>query len=269
MVTVCTPSPLSRRSSVTPLRLPKPRINVNVFIGDLPRKLLGCSAAASAPFEERAGLWRERLSKVAGNPGAIAQVYRRALRACEAPAYRERARLLSLMLDAMPGVRGKVSLYQSMARELGAADVLYRGLLARIRTPEEMRELHDALGLKSVDPGILAKLLDSTPDAKLRAAKLRGLWLEFPDDLLLSLELLNAYEDAGEPSTARDLARKLRERPDADARVRTAVGELYLRWPARAASEEDKALLQARSRRAFGRNRGVRARRPRGSPPSR
>jgi Ca-activated chloride channel family protein len=231
---------------------PNQRINVNVFIGELPRRLLGCSAAASAPFDERVGLWRERLSKVPGMPGAAAQIYRSALGACEAPSYRERARLLSLMLDAMPGVTGKVSLYRAMASDLGAADVLYRGILARIRTPEEMRELHDALGLSAVDPGILAKLIQSTPDPGERAKKLRALLDQFPDDLVLSLELLNAYEDANDSAAARDHARKLRQRPDADARVRTAVGELYLRLAEHAATAEDKQSLLAEGRRAFG-----------------
>jgi Ca-activated chloride channel family protein len=228
------------------------RVTVNVLVGELPRQRLGCSAAADAPFEERVGLWRERLSKVLGSAAAITQIYRSALASCEAPSYRERARLLSLMLDAMPAVRGKVALYRSMAHDLGAADVLYRGLLARIHTPEEMRELHEALGLKAVDPAILAKLVDSTPETKLRAAKLRALWAEFPDDLALALELLNAYEDATDDAAARDLARQLRERPDADARVRTAVGELYLRLAEKAATPQDKAALQAEGRRAFG-----------------
>jgi len=228
------------------------RVTVNVLVGELPRQRLGCSAAADAPFEERVRLWRERLNKVLGSTAAIAQIYRSALASCEAPSYRERARLLSLMLDAMPAVRGKVALYRSMAHDLGAADVLYRGLLARIHTPEEMRELHEALGLEAVDPAILAKLVDTTPEAKLRAAKLRALRAEFPDDLTLGLELLNAYEDATDDAAARDLARQLRERPDADARVRTAVGELYLRLAERAATPQDKAALQAEGRRAFG-----------------
>jgi tetratricopeptide (TPR) repeat protein len=130
--------------------------------------------------------------------------------------------------------------------------VLYRGILARIRTPEEMRELHRALGLSTVDPGILAKLLTSTPDAAERARKLSALLLQFPDDLSLALELLNAYEDAQSVAAARDLARKLRQRPDADARVRTAVGELYLRLGERSATADDKAGLLAEGRRAFG-----------------
>ena len=191
------------------------------------------------------------MAKVANNPGAIANVYRSALGVCEAPTYRERARLLGLMLDAVAGVTNKVTLYRVMSADLGAADVLYRGILARIRTPEEMRELHSALGLKTVDPGILAKLIASTPDAAERARKLSALLQQFPDDLGLSLELLNAYEDANSPGSARDLARKLRERPDADASVRTAVGELYLRLAERAAPA-DKPELLAEGRRAFG-----------------
>jgi len=182
----------------------------------------------------------------------MAGVYRGALRSCEAPTYRERSRLLSLMLDAMAGVTGKVALYRAMAQDLGAADVLYRGILARIHTPEQMRELHGALGLQTVDPGILARLLQSTPDATERVGKLTALLAQFPDDLGLSLELLNALEDAGSAGAARDLARKLRERPDADAGVRTAVGELYLRLAERALTPELKAELQAEGRRAFG-----------------
>jgi Ca-activated chloride channel family protein len=227
-------------------------VNINLFVGDLPRKKLGCSAAASAPLAERAGLWRERLSKVAGSSEAVAAVYRAALAACEAPTYRERAQLLTLMLDAMPGVSGKVSLYHSMANDLGAADVLYRGILARIRTPEDMRELHRALGLKTVDPGVLAKLIESTPDAAERSKKLHELAAQFPDDLTLALALLDAYEDAHDDGAARDFARQLRERPDADAAVRTAVGELYLRLAERASSPGDKTELAAEGRRAFG-----------------
>lgn len=238
--------------AASPAALSDVNVNINVFVGALPRRRLGCSAASSAPLLERAGLWRERLAKVAGNATAVAEVYRSALAACEAPTYRERSRLLTLMLDAMPAVSGKVALYRTMGHDLGAADVLYRGILARIRTPEDMRELHGALGLKTVDPGILAKLIDNTPDAAERAKKLRQLVAQFPDDLSLALELLNAYEDSKDDGAARDHARQLRERPDADAAVRTAVGELYLRLAERAASAPAKAELTAEGRRAFG-----------------
>ncbi|HYQ15226.1 MAG TPA: hypothetical protein VEQ58_05710, partial [Polyangiaceae bacterium] len=99
---------------------------------------------------------------------------------------------------------------------------------------------------------ILAKLIDGSPDPKLRAGKLRALLVQFPDDLTLALALLNAYEDASDDGAARDLARQLRERPDANAQVRTAVGELYLRLAARSTVADEQASSQAEGRRAFG-----------------
>lgn len=248
-VTVTYPVHFEPGSGTT--RSPRPGINVHVYVGDLPRKLLSCSAAASAPLAERVTLWRERLAKVSGHAAAAAAIYRAALGACEAPTHRERARLLTLMLDAMPAVTGKVALYREMSRDLGAADVLYRGILARIRTAEEMRDLHAALGLTTVDPGILAKLV-ATPDAGDRTQKLRALLQQFPDDLALALALLNAYEDAADSAALTDLARQLRHRADADAHVRTAVGELYLRRAAAAEVAATKAELVAEGRRAFG-----------------
>jgi tetratricopeptide (TPR) repeat protein len=232
---------------------PAPRgLTVNIFIGELPRELFGCSAAASTPLESRVPLWRERLATVLGNATEVANVYRRALGACEAYSARERSRLLSLMLDAMPGVKGKAALYQTMLSDLGARDVLYRGLLGRIKTPEEMRELHDALGLQNMDPGVLAKLVTEAKSPTELAAKLRALSRQFPDDFELALALLDALEDSSELDSLRDTARRLRARADVDARVRTAVGELYLRLGEREKTPESKATWVAEAERAFG-----------------
>jgi Ca-activated chloride channel family protein len=74
----------------------------------------------------------------------------------------------------------------------------------------------------------------------------------WPDDLTLALRLLDALEDAGDAEGARGLARTLRARPDADAHLRTAVGELYLRLAARAESPAQKAADEAEAHRAFG-----------------
>ena len=75
---------------------------------------------------------------------------------------------------------------------------------------------------------------------------------KWPDDFTLSLRLLDALEDAGDYSGARELGRTLRTRADADARVRTAVGELYLRLSAKEPDAEKKAAYEAEARRAFG-----------------
>jgi Ca-activated chloride channel family protein len=231
---------------------PTSDVQITVRIGDVPRSAIRCGGAASLPFEERVGLWRERLAAVTGNAPMVADVYRRALAACEAPTWRERSRLLSMLLDAMPTVPGKVALWRVMFRDLGAADALYRGILARVRTPADLRALHDALGLKSIDPGVLAKVIKDAKIPVERVTKLRALVIQWPDDFALALALLDALEDAGDDAAARELGRKLRARPDADARLRTAVGELYLRLAARGKEPAQKAADESEARRAFG-----------------
>ncbi len=226
--------------------------SVVIRIDDVPHAAFRCSGAALAPFEERIGLWRERLGRVAGSAHAVAGVYRQALASCEAPTFRERGKLLSMMLDAMPSVPGRVGLWRVMFNDLGAADTLYRGILARVRTPQEIRELHQALGLRTIDPGLLEKMMKEAASPEARAAKLRELVRVWPDDFALALKLLDALEDAGDDAGARELGRALRARPDADAALRTAVGELYLRLAARAQDPEQRALDEAEARRAFG-----------------
>jgi Ca-activated chloride channel family protein len=225
---------------------------ITVRLGDLGHAAFRCGGAAMLPFEERIGLWRERLAAVMGNAAAVARVYRIALASCEAPTWRERSRLSAMLLDAMPTVQGKVALWRIMFGDAGAADSLYRGLLARVRTPLELRQLHDALGLQSIDPGVLAKILKEAKTPGERVTKLRGLVYQWPDDFSLALKLLDTLEDAGDDAGARELGRKLRARPDADARVRTAVGELYLRIASRAKEPAQRALDEAEARRAFG-----------------
>ena len=91
----------------------------------------------------------------------------------------------------------------------------------------------------------------SAPDF-VPAPLLRKLQLEWPDDLSLAITLLEALEDAGDDAGAREVARKLRARPDADAHVRTEVGELYLRLSQRAPSKLQATADGEEARRAFG-----------------
>ncbi|HEY4118390.1 MAG TPA: tetratricopeptide repeat protein, partial [Byssovorax sp.] len=219
---------------------------------DISHASVRCSAAAYAPFDERVALWRERLAGTGGNPVAIAGIYRRALGGCEAPTWRERGKLLSMLLDAMPSIPQKVALWRVMFTDLGAADALYRGILARVRTPADARVLHDALGLKAFDPALLEKMLKDAKSPEERVNKLRKLVDAWPDDFALALRLLDMLEDLGDDAAGRALAKKLRARPDADARLRTAVGEFYLRAASRAKDDGDKALDAAEAKRAFG-----------------
>src|SRR5206468_2530978 len=151
-----------------------------------------------------------------------------------------------------PSIQGKVALWRVMFGDLGAAGALYRGMLAPVRTPAAVRALHDALGPNSIDPGPLPKTLKDAQTPGERGTKLPGLVATWTDDFALALRLLDALEDAGDDPGARELGRKLRARPDADARVRTAVGELYLRIAARAVDPAQKALDEGEARRAFG-----------------
>jgi hypothetical protein len=231
---------------------PSAGTSITIHIGEVPHAAKKCGAAANLPFEERIGLWRERLGQAAGSAWAVAGVYRVALALCEAPTWRERSKLLSLLLDATPTVAKRVELWRVMFSDLGAADALYRGILARVRTPQEARELHAALGLRSLDPGVLAKLMKDAKTPAERATKLRALVAQWPDDFTLALRLLDALEDAGDDAGARELGRRLRARPDADARLRTAVGELYLRLAKRAPTPEQKAQDELEAKRAFG-----------------
>jgi len=156
------------------------------------------------------------------------------------------------MLDALPSTSKRVALWRSMFDDRAEADTLYRGLVARVKTPAQMRELHQALGLKSLDPQLLAKYLRDAKTPRARIAKMRALVKEWPDDFDVALALLDALEDGGDRGGARDLAERLRARPDIDAHVHTAIGELYLRLSTTDKSPADKKSDLAAGRRAFG-----------------
>ncbi|NUQ49511.1 MAG: hypothetical protein HUU27_06285, partial [Phycisphaerae bacterium] len=52
------------------------------------------------------------------------------------------------------------------------------------------RELHQALGLRTIDPGLLEKMMKEAASPEARAAKLRELVRVWPDDFALALKLL-------------------------------------------------------------------------------
>ena len=225
---------------------------VTVIVEEVPHFARRCGDAASVPFEDRIALWRERLERFRTNPSSVASMYQKALAACEAPTWRERSRLIALMLDALIPIQDKVDLWRALFEDVSAADAIYRGILARVRTSDDLRKLHDALGLKSMDPAELARVIKTAKSSEERASKLRALALQWPDDFTLAMRLLDALEDIGDDAAARALGRTLRARPDADAALRTAVGELYLRLAARGKDAAQKAADDAEARRAFG-----------------
>lgn len=213
-----------------------------------------CGLASALPLAERAILWRERLAGVTGSAGGVARVYRETLTACEASDWRSRARLFSLLLDALPKVPDRVELWRILFYDLGARDALYRGILARVKSASELRELHAALGLQSIDAHALSELLGKAKTSDERIALLQDLRAKWPDDLALQLTLLDALEDGERLDAARELARELRARPDASTEVRTSVGELYLRLAARAGKGAESRAAEdlGEAKRSFG-----------------
>ncbi len=206
------------------------------IIGIVPHERQVCSAAANHPLEERRALWRERLAGVRGVVPKVLGVYDQALAGCEAPTWRERQSLLLLMVDAAGTIANQVALWRALVVHPEAANIVYRAMVTRVRSAAELRELSDALGLKKLDPSLLATALSGamTPEARLVA--LKELTTAWPDNLELALKLLEAYEDTGDPGGGRALARQLRARVDANTRVRTEVGEYYLRLAAASGS---------------------------------
>ncbi len=208
-----------------------------------------CGAGADLPFDERRLLWGERLASASTAVQAL-DVYRRALADCEAPGWRERTTLLVTMVGHLGTVRERVALWRSL---LGspAADVVYRAIVVRIQTADDLKALHDALGLRSVDPELLAGLLVKAKTPADRLPVLRAAALRWPDDLELSLGVLDAYEDAGDDAGGRSWARRIRHRSDATAHVYTNVGEYYLRLSRRESGPSaDRDADEAR--RTFG-----------------
>jgi hypothetical protein len=208
-----------------------------------------CGAAAELSLSERRTLWSERLS---GSQNAVTAlgVYRRALEDCEAPTWRERTSLLLLMVDRLPSVRERVVLWKSFVAT-PAAEVIYRAIIVRIASVTELHELHQALGLAMVDPDLLAGMLAKAKSPAERLSVLRAAASKWPDDMELSLRVLDAYEDAKDDGGLRAWARRLRRRPDATAHVWTQVGEHYLRLASRETGN-DAARDTTEAKRTFG-----------------
>ncbi|HKO52108.1 MAG TPA: VIT domain-containing protein [Polyangiaceae bacterium] len=223
-----------KRSSPDPASKPSPvsktvKVTVTSSIGRIDHQRAPCGRGADLPLSERLVLWRERLSSGSGIDFAL-RIYRAALADCEASDWRERSALLVQIVDHLGAIRDRVALWRALlAISPTAADAVYRFMLLRVQTSQDLKELHEALGLSQIEPQLLDALLKKGRNAAERLALLRGAAEKFANDTELSLLVLDAYEDADDEAGGRAWARKLRRRVDASSHVRTNVGEYYLR----------------------------------------
>jgi Ca-activated chloride channel family protein len=196
---------------------------------------LGCSDASGLVLADRRELWRERL----GNAPYVSDwidVYARAIRDCEVRTWRDRRAILSLMLDRAGSIENKLALYRLLG-ESDARTFLRSSILARVRTPEQLRLVRQSFGLSSdVDWELVNRVIERQPSAAARIRAMRKLLVDFPESFDLKLRLLEELERAGRVEEARRFAHRLREDPSADPGVRTAIGELFLRL-----GDEDEA----------------------------
>ena len=238
------------RSRQLPVGEPQPRTDSQP-IGGVGHVRAPCGPGADLPLSERLVLWRERLA-VGRSVNVALKVYRSALRDCEASDWRERSALLVQIVDNLGTVTDRVALWRSLlAVSPAAADAVYRFLLLRVQTSQDLKDLHDALGFERIEAEILEALLKKGRSATERLALLRGAAEKFSDDTELALLVLDAYEDAGDDAGGRAWARKLRRRVDATARLRTNVGEYYLRLAA-GATDLGAQRDAEEARRTFG-----------------
>jgi tetratricopeptide (TPR) repeat protein len=205
----------------------------HTFVFRVPERELGtrrtCSDASRQALEMRRALWRERLAANPGVSGAIS-VWREARAACELGNWRARRTLLDMMLANVGGVPSEVQLYRSLAGDASVASYLRRAILRHVRTPDDVYAVRWGLGLDvGVDWTLFSRLWWSNESTADRLALVRR-WLEVaPEDMDLRLRLLSLLEQTNATPEARRVARELRADPLADARVRTQVGEFWLR----------------------------------------
>ena len=218
------------------LRFPEGQGSVTIqhrFNFRAPDRVVGgrrsCSDASQQALSVRRSLWRERLAANAGIHGAVS-VYREALRQCELGDFRAKRTLLDLMMQNVSS-----SDWPQLARRFPAGSAPGRYL--RAATLRSLTDLRSILRVRrlfgmddtSLDWDVFDRLYRRarTPEAKLRLVRR---WLAVaPEEMDLRLRLLRLLEETGKLAEARRLAWELREDPLADAALRTALGEFWLR----------------------------------------
>ncbi|MFH2009050.1 MAG: AgmX/PglI C-terminal domain-containing protein [bacterium] len=206
-------------------------IHVNITVKDKPHRPKRCSAASQQPLDARAALWRERLRRKGGIHGA-AEVWIDAVRHCEAPRWRDRRTLLTLVLNRL----GSVALMTRFAVRYqgyfgwGTYAYLRRMIFARIRTARDLRIANNALNpSRGIDWTQVVRLLARQRTDDQRIEQLHTLVAQYPRNVRVRLLLLDLLERAKRYPESERLCLAVVGNPYADARLRTAAGEYWAR----------------------------------------
>ncbi|MCA9578335.1 MAG: hypothetical protein KC668_23040 [Myxococcales bacterium] len=202
-------------------------ITTRVTIDTQPRhERSRCSDASRASLDDRVELWRERLG-ARSNAYAWLQVYQQAVAHCEARSWTERRRLLDLMLSRAGNVPAMISLYTASTSS-SLRGYFRNAIVRRVRSAEDLRLVRRTFG-SNVDQEMIDRAMAGAANDAAKVRVLRRLIAQFPTHMELQLQLLELLERTGQRAEARRLARTMRQSPLADAGVRTAIGEFYLR----------------------------------------
>ena len=206
---------------------------IHTYTFELPEREFGsrrqCSEASTQALETRRSLWQERITQAYGVDQVI-EVIRAARGACEVGTWRARRALYDEALAHFPSLADKVRLVQALSGDPTARRYLRGAILRRVSTRQEVDYVRRALGLEpGVEWMVFSRIYNqnTNPEQRLRIVRR---WLEVaPDDIDLRLRLLGLLEQTNATPEARRVARGLREDPLSDAKVRTEVGEFWLR----------------------------------------
>jgi Ca-activated chloride channel family protein len=188
-----------------------------------------CSDASDHLLDTRRAVWRERLEQESSASGWV-EVYRRAIRQCEADSFRDKRALLILVLNRAGSIRSMANVYSLMTGS-GVRAWLRGAILRRVRSPQDLRIVRDTMGLtQSVDWELVERLIERAPNVRARIRVLRDLLEQNSTSFELKLRLLEELERGDHKAEARRMADRLRVDPLADAGVRTVLGEMFLRF---------------------------------------
>jgi tetratricopeptide (TPR) repeat protein len=184
------------------------------------------------PLEEKIALWQERLGDHAGAAGAM-EVWREAKRKCEVRTMQEKRALARVILGAVRGIPARCDLVRSLKGQPAVASYIRRKIIAQMTSPSQVQQVMSHCdGAVFIGPDELDRILAKAKNDEAKIVAVKELIALYPMDLDLKLELLDLLEDEGSEARlaeAKRLAGDLRHAPYANERIRTRVGEFYMR----------------------------------------